>query len=243
MIDFHAHVLPEIDDGSKDVSESIEMLRLSLSEGNEIIVATPHFYVERSSITSFLDKRLNSAHLLTEALKDMNSTSFVTDIYLGAEVYFYQGISNNEHIRDLTINNTNYLLLEMPFTQWSKSVLSEVQMLISNVGVTPILAHVDRYLHFRDSLRGLDTLLELGCLAQMNTSYLMSWRNRISAMKLIKSERIHVLGTDMHNITTRPPIMRKPLEFIERQCGNQYIEMFERNSKAILDANNFKPII
>ncbi len=241
MIDFHSHVLPGIDDGSKDVSESLEMLRLSLLEGTDIIVATPHFYVDRSSITSFLDKRLSSFRLLTEILNDMDSMNLVRDIYLGAEVYFYQGISNNEHIKDLTINNTNYLLLEMPFTQWSKSVISEVQMLISNVGVTPILAHIDRYLHFKDNLRDLDTLLERGCLAQMNTSFLMSWRNRISAMKLIKSGRVHVLGTDMHNITTRPPIMRKPLGFIERQCGNQYIEMFERNSKAILDANNFKP--
>ena len=58
MIDFHSHVLPGIDDGSKDVSESLEMLRLSLLEGTDIIVATPHFYVDRSSITSFLDKTL-----------------------------------------------------------------------------------------------------------------------------------------------------------------------------------------
>ncbi len=192
MIDFHSHVLPGIDDGSKDVSESLEMLRLSLLEGTDIIVATPHFYVDRSSITSFLDKRLSSFRLLTEILNDMDSMNLVRDIYLGAEVYFYQGISNNEHIKDLTINNTNYLLLEMPFTQWSKSVISEVQMLISNVGVTPILAHIDRYLHFKDNLRGLDTLLERGCLAQMNTSFLMSWRNRISAMKLIKSGRVHM---------------------------------------------------
>ena len=123
MIDIHSHILPEIDDGSKNVHMSLEMLKESYNQGVDTVVATPHFYIKENTIDVFLEKRNNAYNKLMDFVKGQEN---IPDIYLGAEVYFFNGISKMENIEKLTINNSKYLLLEMPFNKWNSRVFQEV---------------------------------------------------------------------------------------------------------------------
>ena len=109
VIDFHTHVLPAVDDGSKSVEQSIEMLASLAEQSANTVVATPHFYANDESVEDFLEKR-NRAY---EILKSHGR--FEQNIILGAEVRYYDGISHLQDLKKLRIEGTKLLLIEMPF--------------------------------------------------------------------------------------------------------------------------------
>ena len=120
MIDFHSHFLPRMDDGSRSVEESLEMLRVSLDQGVDVMAATPHFYAFREDPDSFLERR--AAAFARLPLEDAPHPKLL----LGAEVYYFDGMSNSESLRRLTLEGTRYILIEMPFSRWSDHMVDEV---------------------------------------------------------------------------------------------------------------------
>ena len=125
VIDFHSHILPGIDDGSKSIEMSIEMLHMAKEQRVDIMVATPHFYASRHRVEDFLRKR-NHAY---EHLKDKLPEG-VPELKLGAEVAYFSGISKADRLDDLTVEGTNLILLELPFVAWTDTVIHEVRDLI-----------------------------------------------------------------------------------------------------------------
>ena len=111
VTDFHSHILPGIDDGSRSVEESIRLLRLEAEQGIRHVVATPHFYARHDTPERFLKRRAESAALLREK---MGMHPELPDVTLGAEVYYYPGISHSDAISELTIGSQRCILIEMP---------------------------------------------------------------------------------------------------------------------------------
>ena len=101
IIDFHSHILPKIDDGSKDLNMSMEMLKRSKEQGITAIVATPHFYADSSTIEHFLEKREHALEQL-----ESNVSFSAPKIVRGAEVCFFAGIGHAEKIEGLCIGST-----------------------------------------------------------------------------------------------------------------------------------------
>ena len=121
MIDIHTHILPGMDDGSVSLEESLAMAKESARQGVRLLAATPHFYATQEDPNSFLRRREKSLALLESAWQD----SFPT-LLVGAEVRYFDGISRVEKIAHLTLDHTRILLLEMPFTSWSRRMVEEV---------------------------------------------------------------------------------------------------------------------
>lgn len=119
MIDFHTHILPGIDDGSRSADESIQMLR-AMPEVTHV-VATPHFYAWENTPERFLRRRTAAWEQLRERLDDT-----APDIRLGAEVCYFEGICRSDELHSLCIEGTNVLLLEMPFEKWSSRALHDL---------------------------------------------------------------------------------------------------------------------
>ena len=115
MIDFHSHILPGIDDGSKDVAESLAMLSALKEQGVDTVVATPHFYANHHSVEEFLRRRQKAMDRLSAELSEGAPT-----IVLGAEVRYYEGISHLQNLESLCIGDSKLLLLEMPFYKWTE---------------------------------------------------------------------------------------------------------------------------
>lgn len=230
MIDFHSHVLPNIDDGSRSVEESVEMLVSNKAQGIDTMLATPHFYIERKSIDDFLEKRQQSFTSLYDAIKARKD---VPRIILGAEVHYFNGIADYDRLEELCINGTKYLLLEMPFHVWGKRVLRDVEKIIQS-GITPVIAHIERYLKIQKGTDNIHKLINMDVVVQMNFEYINDFFTRGNAFKLIKNNVISLLGTDAHNMSTRKPNSGKGIEHLKKKFGNDIIDRFTRNAEKVL---------
>lgn len=216
--------MPGIDDGSKNTQMSIDMLSLSYEQGVRDIVATPHFYIQNDNADRFVERRKKAYEKVTEAVKGRED---IPKIHLGAEVFFFNGISHYDGIDKLTINNTKYLLLEMPFTKWNERIISEVEKL-SDDGFKVIIAHIERFIDYQKGTSYLNDLLSLDVTVQMNAEYLESLFTRGKAIKLIERGIVQILGSDCHNMTKRPPNLNKGYAYIEKKIGKNYVDKMNK---------------
>lgn len=228
MIDFHAHILPGIDDGSKSLDESIAMLRMEAEQGIDHVVATPHFYPQHDTPEDFLRKRTQAEEALRAEIQKHTDLPKLT---VGAEVYYYHGISESDVLRQLTIGNSKYVMIEMPGAPWREAMYRELEKIYRYHGIMPIMAHMDRYFT-RFRTYGIPEKLErLPVLVQANASFFCG-RSAARAVRMLQKEQIHLLGSDCHNVHARQPNLGKAMEAIQKRLGTKTLEMiasFERD--------------
>lgn len=213
MIDIHSHILPGIDDGSQSVEESHALLALLREQGVETVVATPHFYADRNDPENFLRRRKEALTQLDHGETEMPR------ILLGAEVAYFDGMSHSAELLDLQLGTSGLLLVEMPFAAWTQRMIAEVCQLQLLTGLTPVLAHVERYRRADRLPKFKRQLLEQGVLFQCNAEAFLSMRDRRWALSLLKKGDIHFLGSDAHNLTTRPPQLAQAAAVITQKLG------------------------
>ena len=229
IIDFHSHILPGIDDGSRDIDESIALLDKLAESGTEIVVATPHFYIEEQSVSRFIERRNAAYEKLKPHLKPNHPK-----IVLGAEVLFSPLLVGNESLYDLKIQGTDFLLLEMPYTPLDNELINNVEKIADFMDLKLIIAHLERYLHFT-SFRSLTKLMDLDVLGQMNVKSLSRFSSRGSCFKLIKMGYVHALGTDIHRIDKPVPLVKEAFRIIDKKFGEGYTESIMQSEQDILN--------
>lgn len=229
MIDFHSHVLPRMDDGSSSVEESVAMLSLLREQGVTRVFATPHFDPMRDTPQSFLERRADSLRALRPSLTDA-----LPEVLLGAEVAYFPGISHMEELRQLRLERTGLLLLEMPVARWSDSTIRELMELTRVDGIRILIAHVERYLDFQ-SPAVIDELLRFGILMQVNASFFLRRPTRRVALRLLSSGCVHLLGSDTHGLTSRPPRIADAISIIERRLGRETVEALRARGERLLE--------
>lgn len=234
MTDFHSHILPGIDDGSKSINESLWMLEESKKQDVDIVVATPHFYPWLHNPEIFLENREKALIKLNEAIDDKNK---YPEVIVGAEVYYFEGISQIEALPYLAIGDTDYMLIEMPSVCWNKRMLDELSTIKSVRGITPIIAHINRYIKFQKGISILDALIEREFLIQCNTEYFINPLTSSKAVKMLRKGQIHLLGTDCHNKKNRIPDMKKAIKIITTKTDDNIISNIDSLSKKILKKN------
>ena len=225
MIDFHMHVLPGIDDGSKTVTSSLQMLEASAAHV-DTVAATSHFYAEENSLSEFLTQRAEAYERLSQALEDRED---LPQILLGAEVRFFRGVSAMEDLEQLCLEGTNLLLLEMPFVRWTDHMLQEVEA-IGRRGLQPVAAHIERYLSIQPR-KTMDVFWDLDVLIQCNASFFLSRWTARRALAMFRKGMIHFLGSDAHNMSSRPPNYGQALEVIEKKLGQEALDRLEANEE------------
>lgn len=197
MIDFHTHILPAIDDGSRHLEESLALLEQQKACGVTKVMTTPHCYPD-DEIDTFLAKR----NLAIMALKEAAKAAHLGDIelYTGAEVLISVDTWKLDRLNELCIEGTNYILIELPYSSyWSDWVYSSVEDIIDNKKLIPIIAHVERYDAVRKDPNCLLRFMEMGAVLQMNAYSLTKGSSKMKlAHLLMKHEMIHVLGSDVH---------------------------------------------
>ncbi len=224
MIDIHTHILPELDDGSRNTKESKEMLEMLAEQGVDTVVATPHFYIDTITIEEFVNSRDESLKKLTDCV----GIGERPQIAVGAEVQFFAELYSVENLESLCISGTRYMLVEMPFSKWSGSVYKNLSKIYSAGGIIPIVAHVERYLEFQeeDDAEVLRRLKESNALIQINSSFLI-WKNtRRKALNLVKKGLVNFMGSDCHNVDSRPPEVRPGYDVIYKKLGDEGIAAF-----------------
>ncbi len=227
MIDWHSHILPGIDDGSDSVAESLALLDMLARQGIKAVAATPHFDADEESVDAFVQRRARAL----DSLKNRGDAA-VPRILCGAEVQYYPGISRMADLRKLCIGDSRLLLLEMPGSRWTEYTLRELTELAASGRVTVVLAHIERYL-------GLQTreiwnrLLDSGILMQSNASFFNNIQTRRKALSWLKAGRIHLIGSDCHNLTSRPPRMGEACAVIEKRLGKRMLRQLAEIADAV----------
>lgn len=225
--DFHTHILPRLDDGAASKETALQMLAALERQNVGRIVFTPHFYVDLVSVQDFLTKRRN-------AFSSINEQRFnEIDKKLGAEVYLVPGLSALEGLELLCIENTDYLLVELPYKKITPQTIQEIESISSGKGLHILLAHIDRYFKFITP----EELTEVfGCcevVYQVNTECFKDSLKRKGVFELMGYGVPVVLGTDAHNTTTRPPDFGSAVKAIEKEYGGRYLQRISDCSDAI----------
>ena len=205
LIDFHTHILPEIDDGSRNVEMSLNMLAAQREQQVDEIVATPHFYAQKDSVEEFLLRRQRSYEKLKTKMAETNLDQ---KLHLAAEVYYFQGIGSAGMIPKLCVEGTQTLLLEMPFAQWDSAVYADVEKLVQRQKLKVVIAHIERYYEFQKKKEIWNAVMELPLYRQMNAGVFLNWKKRHKAFQLAKEATTIILGSDCHNMDTSIRILR-----------------------------------
>lgn len=216
VTDFHSHILPGIDDGSASLEESLAMLRLEAEQGIRRVVATPHFYPRHDDPEHFLEKRSRAEAALRAAMAEEPD---LPELLMGAEVHFFPGMSHSDILPRLTISGTNCILVEMPMPPWTESMYRELEQIWQHWGITPVIAHVDRYIRPLHTFGIPKHLAQLPVLVQANASFFQ----QSMAMQMLKKGQIHLLGSDCHNLTSRRPNLGSAVEKIRHRLGDRTI--------------------
>ncbi len=231
--DFHSHILPGMDDGSTGVEMSLKMLRRETAGGISRVVATPHFYAQYEDPETFLLRRNRAEKALRSA---MESEQNMPELLVGAEVRYFRGISEAEALPELAIRGTDSILIELPDPPWTEAVCRELRDIREKRGLIPIIAHIDRYigpLHGRKLPRLLQTL---PVLVQANGTFFLKRSTAAMARRLLNADQIHLLGSDCHDLTGRPPNLGEVFRRIGKKPGRGPMEAIQSYEALALTA-------
>ena len=218
LTDHHSHIIPGIDDGSKNVKMSLEMIGCLKKQGVQRIVATPHFYAHREDgIPAYLEKRQQAFDRLTAA------SPAVDNIILGAEVAIERGISELEGIEKLAFQGTDLILLEFPYTGFHDWMIEEIENITYNFHLTPIIAHLHRYTEDFSKAQ-MEAVLSLNAVIQFNNEVFETWGGKRFLKRVLESDHRCVFGSDTHNMGARKP----NFDLLLKKARPQWIEESDR---------------
>jgi protein-tyrosine phosphatase len=231
MIDFHSHILPYLDDGSKNYDMSFDMLKLAAEEGTEFICATSHFIPEE------LEQNKKHYYERLESIINLTKTKNISiNILPGLELYLHPDLPTlYSEKRIWGINLTPYVLIELPmqqFPMYTDEVFYELRL----QGAMPIIAHPERNFKIMKDEGLLKNLIDQGTLAQINSGSLTGIYGKdiqIFAEHLVERNMIHLIGSDAHDDKRRTTRLKDALEIIKHKNLELYAWMDENQYKII----------
>lgn len=196
-IDIHSHVIYGIDDGSKNLESSIEILKEYEKMGFTKIITTPH-YIEN---TKYNYDNLQKNKILNELKKEIKKNKINIELYVGNEIFIARNIEELLELKKVSaLNNSNYILIELPLEKTIDN-LDDIIFSLRETNIIPILAHPERYECIQDNINYLDKLIDSGMLIQINYGSLLGIygsKAKKTAKKLLKNKKVNFIGTDIH---------------------------------------------
>ncbi|MFM1651938.1 tyrosine-protein phosphatase [Brevibacillus sp. B_LB10_24] len=233
MIDLHSHILPNLDDGARDLSEAVEMAKLAAADGITDIVATPH--TENGQYVNRGDDILKAVELFQTALVQQG---LAMKVHAGAEVHLHLSLLDNLKTgKVMTFGNlSRYVLIELPALQipaFTDHLLQEV----TAAGITPVIAHPERNIVLRKNPERLALWIRQGVIAQLTAGSLLGRLGKLAqkcAEYFVQNHLVHVLATDSHNADTRPPVISEAYRALQKLTSIETAALFQANAAAIL---------
>ena len=235
-IDLHSHILPGLDDGSKNMDQTLKMLEIAYSEGIRTIIATPHYQ------DGILDNNLMKVEASISELKEHITDKFPDlKLLVGSEIYFsHDVISLLSDNLIPTLSGSRYILVEFSPMAESRYMEDGLQRLILE-GYLPILAHAERYDAIRTQIGLIAEWISMGIYIQVNAMSIegaFGKNHEKLSKKLLKKHWVHFVATDCHSDRTRAPRIRDVACFIAKKYGEEYKnEIFFNNPMKVIDNN------
>lgn len=232
FIDFHSHFLHNIDDGAVDIDMAAEMLKCSKVCGTEFVVCTPHCNV-REDMDILCEKRDS----LISEIKDFccKYELDIPQIVPGFEVDFYcLGNSSEKELKKLCIGNSPYILIEMPYSGWNSRIF-EVLYNLTLKNIKPVVAHIDRYYHMIGD--AVFDIFDYDVDFQINCSAFTNIPGRNFVKKMLKAGKRCTVGTDMHNLTSRPCNIKAAYDIAVKKFKDECDRIFYTNAYNMISEN------
>ena len=218
--DIHSHLIPGIDDGSKTMDESIEMIEMFMALGYTKLITTPHIMSHRYP---------NTRAILEEGLaalkKELQARDLKIEIEVASEYYLDETVMELVEQRDIMTFGKNYMLFEMSYVQ-PLHHLEEMIFEIKVAGYTPVLAHPERYLYMHEDFSKYERLKEKGVLFQVNIPSLGGYYSKPVqkvAKRIAEAGMIDFVGSDAHKMTQLSALT-------EVRSKKTYTKIFDNNT-------------
>lgn len=224
LVDVHCHVLPEMDDGSKALDVSLAILRQEKEQGVDVVCATSHYYARQNSIPDFCARRSEAMERLTAVLTDD-----LPRVLPAAEVAYFPHMEEQD-LSPLCIRGTRTLMLEMPFADWTDLQVETVNSLALDHHYNVVLVHPERFCFSGSNRSQLRRLAQLPIGLQVNAGSLIRWQTRRLALDLLQLAQMPLLGSDCHNLTSRPPNLKGGRAVIRRKLGEDFLNQMDENA-------------
>ena len=249
MIDFHSHILPNIDDGSTSMKESIKLIKEAAQAGFTGIISTSHYLQnyyecdenERKGLLAELAEQVKIAEDSTGDNAGSGNRVDMPKLYLGNEIYITTEIVELlKEGKASTINGTDYVLFELPMNSKPLFVKEVVYKLIEN-GYKPIIAHPERYSYVKEDIEYVRELRNMGALFQSNYGSVIGMYGssaKKTLKKLLKEDLISFFGSDVHAVGQIYPKVPKILKKLKKWISSDKLqELTTLNAKAVLMSN------
>lgn len=240
MIDMHSHILPGLDDGAGNMAETLNMVRGLHTSGFNTLIATPHVLEGRDFLSpaEILDTTEKVRQCVAEA-------EIPVEILPGAENYIFPDMAKWVRERKLLTlgDQGKYLLLELPMYEipdYTERVFFELQAL----GITPVLAHPERYMDLYDEPEPILDWAKRGVILQLDLRSIRGYygpQAKRLAEILLKSNLIHVIGSDIHRVSSRESSYLEGLLSIKEIIGEtRYHELTRLNPQTIIKGHSLQ---
>lgn len=243
MIDIHTHILPGIDDGARDIEESLEMANIAVEDGITAVVATPH--VMTGVFDNKKDDIIRAVNNFNEILKE---NKIPLTVMPGAEVHLEPDLPQRmEKGELLSLNDSRYLLVELPgsfIPDYTAQLLYELQL----QGITPIIAHPERNAGFIHNTFRLQELVQKGAMAQVSSGSITGFfgsRVKKAAIHMVQEGMIQLLASDAHSSQGRVPVLSTAFKSVKQQFGKEFAcqLVYENPQNFFADRKNIVPKI
>jgi protein-tyrosine phosphatase len=236
MIDLHCHILPNVDDGPKDLAESVEMAKQAVQQGIKTIIATPHHRNEKYE---------NHGQTIFRQVEEFNrvlkSENLDLTVLPGQETRIFgemvEGLESNEI---LPLNQGKYVFVELPSGQvprYTGQLLFDIQL----KGFIPVIVHPERNQEIIENPEVLYQLVKKGALTQVTASSVSGRFGKTIkkfSLQLIEANLTHFVASDAHNTSSRGFKMVEAYDVIEKSFGIDAVYMFRENAELVVQGKS-----
>ncbi|WP_066070660.1 tyrosine-protein phosphatase [Neobacillus soli] len=236
MIDLHCHILPAIDDGARDLSESIKMAQKAVEQGIDTIVATPHHLNSRYE---------NPKQTIIERVRELNKVLLEEKIDLnvlpGQETRIHGEMIEGFDVGEiLPIDDTQYLLVEFSSShvpRYTEKLFYDLQM----KGLIPVIVHPERNQEIIERPEILYQLVKKGALTQITAASIcgdFGKKIKSFSLQLIEANLTHFIASDAHNTGNRTFKMREAFGVVQEKYGNDMAFLFKENAALVIEGSH-----
>lgn len=237
MIDFHNHILPSTDDGPKSIEVSIEMLSNAQKQGIKEVVNTVHFQHPK------MENKIVNFGIIKERIellqKKLYENKIDIKLHFGSEVFFLPNLLEIKNNPLTTFGNGKYMLVEFPtlnIPDIQKQHLYELKL----SGVTPIIAHPERYLPVQGDISMVTNWLEAGCIIQVDAGSILGKlgkNSKLTSERIVKNGWCQIIGSDSHDNKNRNFCLKEAFDLVSNWVGNDAGKMFDEYPRKIIDGS------
>jgi protein-tyrosine phosphatase len=236
MIDLHCHILPNVDDGPKELAESVEMAKQAVQQGIKTIIATPHHRNEKYE---------NHGQTIFGQVEEFNrvlrSENLDLTVLPGQETRIFgemvEGLESNEI---LPLNQGKYVFVELPSGQvprYTGQLLFDIQL----KGFIPVIVHPERNQEIIENPEVLYQLVKKGALTQVTASSVSGHFGKTIkkfSLQLIEANLTHFVASDAHNTSSRGFKMVEAYDVIEKSFGIEAVYMLRENAELVVQGKS-----